>query len=62
LTSLHEICGDVKRTISECKELLAQNREVHRSDSSVYTDEWILVIKPKLEELNQRLRLHVTKL
>jgi hypothetical protein len=62
LTSLHEICGGFKATVTECEALLAQNRDGYRSEASAYGDEWLLVMKPKVDELCTRLRAHNAKL
>ncbi|KIW09148.1 uncharacterized protein PV09_00084 [Verruconis gallopava] len=62
LVSLHEICGMFKATISECERILVQNWDCFRGDTSAYSEEWIMVMKPKVEELCQRLRIHNVKL
>jgi hypothetical protein len=61
LTSLCEIIGNSKATLEECNKLLTQNREIYRNQNSIYSNKWPLVIQPKVNDLQKRVRVHSFK-
>jgi hypothetical protein len=62
LSSVQEIVGDYKATLAGCQKLLDENSEFLASRGAIYNVEWNLVIRPKVDYLQKRLRAHNSKL
>ncbi|PVH72776.1 hypothetical protein DL98DRAFT_595662 [Cadophora sp. DSE1049] len=62
LSSLHEIIGDYRSTLEDCKRLLEQNYEFRNNRNFAYNIEWNLVIQPKVDRLRKRLESHNSKI
>lgn len=61
-SSIHEIVGDYKATLLECRKLLDENPEFRNASGPLRNGEWNLIFRPKVEKLQKRLSAHNNKI